>query len=598
MKVKIEYLPESREAKISTDEIGKIWTSIIRAGQDKAQSNLNYLNEKEFVLPWWSFLLSRESIGYHLAKNKVQVDFSEDIKRLLQQAIVRKELYRDATDPKIIEDEDLEKVLKKNGFRRALTREQFNNVKKIASLPSSATFSVPGAGKTTEALAYFCYRKTPNTRLLVVCPKNAFAAWEEQVEEIFGKSQFSLQRLTGGEENIRLILQSPADISLITYTQLSFAESPIAEFLLKNEVFLFLDESHRMKRGDTGKIGSTVLGLAHLPLSKFIMSGTPMPNGISDLVPQFRFLYPEIEVDEENVRELIKPIYVRTTKRQLKIPPVTRIQTFISLSPAQRVLYQLLCSELAREHHGSITAFDRRKLRSLGKSALRLIQLVSNPSILANKITFEHKELLTSVLEEGDSPKLEYVTTRARQLAAQGKKTIIWSSFVQNVELVAARLYDLGADYIHGGVEAGSEEEEFTRERKIKRFHDDNRAFVLVANPAACSEGISLHTVCHHAIYLDRNYNAAQYLQSEDRIHRLGLLSNQQTIVEILCCPDTIDESVANRLSKKIKLMGEVLDDPDLNVDPIPFDPDNDAEFDFEDAEDFIRHIKLEAGGK
>ena len=67
---------------------------------------------------------------------------------------------------------------------------------------------------------------------------------------------------------------------------------------------------------------------------------------------------------------------------------------------------------------------------------------------------------------------------------------------------------------------------------KIKRFHEYPNAFVLVANPAACSESISLHTVCHHAIYLDRNYNAGQYLQSEDRVHRLGLPPGQKTIIE------------------------------------------------------------------
>ena len=45
---------------------------------------------------------------------------------------------------------------------------------------------------------------------------------------------------------------------------------------------------------------------------------------------------------------------------------------------------------------------------------------------------------------------------------------------------------------------------------------------VLLANPQAMSEGISLHLECHDAIWLDRTYNAGQYLQGIDRIHRLG----------------------------------------------------------------------------
>lgn len=594
MRIQIDYLPDTREARLSTDEKSKVWTAITRACRDKANNALVEPNDKELILPWWAFLLAKEAIGYHVSRHKATVKFSKDAELLLVQALEQKDLYNQAQKSEALTDDQLNEFLEECNFQRTLTKEQFENVKKIGSLPACATFSVPGAGKTTEALAYFCCKKNPETKLFIVCPKNAFAVWEEQVWEIFKDENISVKRLTGGADNIKSILDDPPDVSLITYQQLPFVVSLVADFFLKNEVYLFLDESHRMKRGDGGVIGSAILSLSHLPKAKCIMSGTPLPNSVADLLPQFRFLYPEICAETENVKELIKPVYVRTTKSQLNIPEVTRIATPISLAPAQRELYRLLCSEIARENHSKLTALDRRKLRSLGRSALRLIQLVSNPALMATKVHFEHKELLTAVLEEGDSPKLSYVTYRARELAAQGKKTIIWSSFVNNVELVASRLYDLGADYIHGGVEAGSEEEEYTREAKIKRFHDDDRAFVLVANPAACSEGISLHTVCHHAIYLDRNYNAAQYLQSEDRIHRLGLPENQETTVEIVYSPETIDEAVGERLNAKIQVMAEVLDDEDLRVDPIPFDPDS-IGFDQNDALSLIKHVQEEA---
>jgi hypothetical protein len=43
-------------------------------------------------------------------------------------------------------------TLRERGFVRDLSSEQARNVSKIASLSAAATFSVPGAGKTTEAL--------------------------------------------------------------------------------------------------------------------------------------------------------------------------------------------------------------------------------------------------------------------------------------------------------------------------------------------------------------------------------------------------------------------------------------------------------------
>jgi SNF2 family DNA or RNA helicase len=158
---------------------------------------------------------------------------------------------------------------------------------------------------------------------------------------------------------------------------------------------------------------------------------------------------------------------------------------------------------------------------------------------------------------------------------------LIWSSYVRNVEYIAARLSDLGAVYIHGGVDAGDEDDDETREGKVKLFHDDRNTMVMVANPAAASEGISLHRVCHHAMYLDRTFNAAHYLQSEDRIHRFGLAADQETIIEIVECEETVDETVLERLDYKIKQMATALEDSALGVDPIALDPNDIEDYDF-----------------
>jgi SNF2 family DNA or RNA helicase len=198
---------------------------------------------------------------------------------------------------------------------------------------------------------------------------------------------------------------------------------------------------------------------------------------------------------------------------------------------------------------------------------------------------------LKETLEFGDSSKIDYVIYKARELAKAGKKVLIWSGFVKNVELISRKLIDLGALYIHGGVDAGDEEEEQTREWKIKEFHNNPSCFVLVANPAACSEGISLHTVCHHAIYVDRDYNAARFLQSQDRIHRLGLPAGTNTTIEILFTPDSIDERVHQRLKDKIERMATVLNDHSICVEEEVVDL-NETGFSMNDADDLLNHLK------
>ena len=198
---------------------------------------------------------------------------------------------------------------------------------------------------------------------------------------------------------------------------------------------------------------------------------------------------------------------------------------------------------------------------------------VSHPALLSREIDVAHPGLLAAVVAEGKGPKLSYVLHRARELARAGKKVLIWSSFRHNVEYIAASLQDLGAVYIHGSVDAGDEDDDGTREGRIKLFHDDPNVRVMVANPAAASEGVSLHTVCHHALYLDRTFNAAHFLQSMDRIHRLGLPPDQETTIEIVECADSVDETVALRLKSKINTMAAALNDTSLRIDPIPMDP-------------------------
>ena len=116
---------------------------------------------------------------------------------------------------------------------------------------------------------------------------------------------------------------------------------------------------------------------------------------------------------------------------------------------------------------------------------------------------------------------------------------------------------------VHGGMpsEVGQPNAPRVREKELERFRHDDACGVLLANPAAMSEGISLHHVCHDAIYLDRTFNAGQFLQSVDRIHRLGLDPASRPRSTSLSRRDTIDRWSAPASSEGTNL-GTMLDDP------------------------------------
>jgi hypothetical protein len=91
---------------------------------------------------------------------------------------------------------------------------------------------------------------------------------------------------------------------------------------------------------------------------------------------------------------------------------------------------------------------------------------------------------------------------------------------------------------------------------------------------------VSLHHECHDAIYLERTSNAGQYLQSIDRIHRLGLAPDQETRITFLLTGDTIDEVVDGRVRLKADRLAEMLDDPNLATVALPNDEDIGAPID------------------
>jgi hypothetical protein len=109
------------------------------------------------------------------------------------------------------------------------------------------------------------------------------------------------------------------------------------------------------------------------------------------------------------------------------------------------------------------------------------------------------------------------------------------------------------------------------------------------------SEGMSLHHECHDAVYLERTFNAGQYLQSVDRIHRLGLPSDVETRIVFLLTDETIDLTVDGRVRDKAARLGEMLNDPSLATIALPDDEDYGPPIDDDlDLEALFRHLRGE----
>lgn len=130
------------------------------------------------------------------------------------------------------------------------------------------------------------------------------------------------------------------------------------------------------------------------------------------------------------------------------------------------------------------------------------------------------------------------------------------------------------------------------REEQIRRFREDPDCHVLISNPSTLGEGISLHHECHDAVYVDRDFMAGRFLQSLDRIHRLGLAPGTETRVTVLAAEGTIDEVVAMRLEAKLEFMGAILDDPSVReLGDLQEEPSVAGGMDMADVRALLEHV-------
>lgn len=520
--------------------------------------------------------------------------FSADVKRA--------NAARSSLTLSISRDEIAARLTAMKFTKRKLKPFQYRDLERLLSLPHGANFSVPGAGKTTVTFALHLLARSEGQHLLVIGPRAAFPAWKAIVSECMADdaptgSREAFTVLDGRADQIEEALRSGATRYLISYDRMLRNTDAIAAYLAREPVHVVLDEAHRMKAGLNSQRGAYLLNVSSLPARRDILTGTPMPQGPDDLAAQLGFLWPGQGLDLQisrgtSPRQVLGNLYVRTTKSELGIPKAKRHFRQVEMAPGHMALYGIVRDETLRQLSSFVGSGGREDIVRARRSVMRLLQLSTNPILaiqgFSDVLATQASGVIDQVLEEGPSAKMRRVADHARELAAEGRKVVIWTIFTNTLLDMERMLADLNPVTLYGAVPNGDETDPTTREGRLKRFHVDPSCMCMIANPAAAGEGISLHEACHDAIYLDRSYVSTHFLQSIDRIHRLGLPPETKTNVYIYqtMAPSglgSIDYSVNRRLAMKIRGLQQLLDDDDLHevaldeedaVDPVNFDVD------------------------
>lgn len=543
----------------------------------------------EVHLPLYVFKRSLLSLLRYIQEKRIGLSFDSFTEGVISEFLKDQKSLKNKQGLYQFEECEIRDRLIINGFKRNLKKEQLRDTIELLKHRHGANFSVPGAGKTSTLLAVHSILKDLKVvnKLIVASPINAFVSWEDEIIEIFGSQKLHVLRITKDFfKHQQKSFDEEADVLLINYEKLRQDPSAIVKYFINNKVHFVLDESHRIKSGFNNLSYRNIILLADVAVRRDIMSGTPMPQIYSDLTPQFDFIWPGEKIVKlisqnedrdsliQKVNNSISGLYVRTKKSELGLAPPIINYNFIPMGPIQGELYRLIKSEYARVLSG-MDQSSRQYFRSLGRSVVRLLQAGTNPMLLTTNDGYEEDvedlpsnteiwEVLEQFSKYEKPVKIESVIKRTKEIIENSGKVVIWSSFVRNIQLLRRLLVEYNPAIIYGAITAGDESDPTSREGQIRLFHNDASCKLLIANPQACGEGISLHKICHNAIYLDRNFNAAHYLQSMDRIHRLGLDPGITTTIDIFISENTIDVPLIQRLNEKVENMGRILNDDSL----------------------------------
>ena len=159
---------------------------------------------------------------------------------------------------------------------------------------------------------------------------------------------------------------------------------------------------------------------------------------------------------------------------------------------------------------------------------------------------------LNQILEQVKiASKRQATIDKIKALVSQGRKVLVWCLFIDTIDYLSSALTSFG---IRCTTICGRDDV-FLRDNKINDFKYSGTQ-VLITNPNTLAESVSLHRVCHDAIYLEYGFNLTYRLQSKDRINRVGLEQGTHThyyyaISKSCSLFGPIDNLILDRLNRK-----------------------------------------------
>ncbi|MEI6240735.1 MAG: DEAD/DEAH box helicase [Planctomycetia bacterium] len=388
-----------------------------------------------------------------------------------------------------------------------------------------------GLGKSMQAISSLrlLIRSGQAKRVLVVCPKGLVSNW---ARELADWAPELVVAVIEGEQARRRWQWSLADVpvKLANYEAVVRDRELVAELGLEFDLVV-LDEAQRIKN----RSSQTSHAVRDLKRSRsWALTGTPVENRAEDLVSLFEFVAPGHLNDRMSPRVLgaaAADHVLRRTKDKVltDMPPRLNRDERIELSSEQRETYR------RAEEEGVL------RLSALGNEAT--IQNVF-------ELVLRLKQICNFDTATGESAKLDCLESELEEIQASGRKSLVFSQWVETLGRLKDRLGRFGALEYHGGMSTAA------RDEAIHRFKHEKKHGVLLLSYGAGAVGLNLQ-FSQYVFLFDRWWNPAVEDQAINRAHRIGAVG-AVTVTRYLSV-DTIEERIDEVLRAKRDLSDTIL---------------------------------------
>lgn len=397
-----------------------------------------------------------------------------------------------------------------------------------------------GLGKTMQAIStirlLLCSGEVRS--VLLVCPKPLVTNWLREFE--VWAPEIPVAAIGGNAAKREFQWRSPdVPVKVANYELLMRDKETVLDSGLHFDL-VALDEAQRIKNRNS----TTSEIVRAIPRTRsWALTGTPVENSPDDLVGIFDYLSPgylKTGMPMNQMAKASRDYIMRRTKDMVMddMPPKLYRDAELDLTPEQWATYESAESE-------------------------GVIQLEE----LDQELTIQHVFELVLRLKQicnfdpatGSSAKLERLVADMEEVAASGKKAIVFSQWVNSIDKMKPALQRFGPLEYHGRVPHKK------RDGVIDQFKHDPDCNVILMSYGAGSVGLNLQ-FCEYVFLFDRWWNPAIEDQAINRAHRIGA-KGAVTVTRMLAM-NTIEQRIASVLDQKREMFDLLFADKEGPIQP------------------------------